>query len=186
MPLPLFLYFTADVRAITPSRFGFIAPSCEIISSVMPSAKNSWFGSPVRFWKGSTTMRICAAGRFGVAKRSEEHTSELQSQSNLVCRLLLEKKTERPGAQEDQQDQGHRDHPQDQRLQLESLGQIPRAAQRVPRRARLKRRHFGRHGIAARHDDPGDDEGDQRQEGQETPQEVRPEDGAERSEEHTS
>src|SRR2546427_10776853 len=30
--------------------------------------------------------------RFGEALRSEEHTSELQSQSNLVCRLLLEKK----------------------------------------------------------------------------------------------
>src|SRR5256886_7619893 len=30
----------------------------------------------------------CAA----VCPRSEEHTSELQSQSNLVCRLLLEKK----------------------------------------------------------------------------------------------
>src|SRR2546430_6492645 len=28
----------------------------------------------------------------GVKTRSEEHTSELQSQSNLVCRLLLEKK----------------------------------------------------------------------------------------------
>src|SRR2546430_13229320 len=28
--------------------------------------------------------------------RSEEHTSELQSQSNLVCRLLLEKKNTRP------------------------------------------------------------------------------------------
>src|SRR2546430_6526668 len=27
-----------------------------------------------------------------VGSRSEEHTSELQSQSNLVCRLLLEKK----------------------------------------------------------------------------------------------
>src|SRR2546430_4818899 len=27
-------------------------------------------------------------------ERSEEHTSELQSQSNLVCRLLLEKKNE--------------------------------------------------------------------------------------------
>src|SRR2546427_854146 len=26
------------------------------------------------------------------SRRSEEHTSELQSQSNLVCRLLLEKK----------------------------------------------------------------------------------------------
>src|SRR2546430_5604744 len=35
-------------------------------------------------------------GSFGVpldtSRRSEEHTSELQSQSNLVCRLLLEKK----------------------------------------------------------------------------------------------
>src|SRR2546427_8809454 len=34
--------------------------------------------------------RCC--GRFDPKCRSEEHTSELQSQSNLVCRLLLEKK----------------------------------------------------------------------------------------------
>src|SRR5688572_32093534 len=34
--------------------------------------------------------------RFGAARRSEEHTSELQSQSNLVCRLLLEKKKKQP------------------------------------------------------------------------------------------
>src|SRR2546427_9397960 len=34
------------------------------------------------------------ACRFG-QRRSEEHTSELQSQSNLVCRLLLEKKNNR-------------------------------------------------------------------------------------------
>src|SRR2546427_8008475 len=32
------------------------------------------------------------AARAKLAGRSEEHTSELQSQSNLVCRLLLEKK----------------------------------------------------------------------------------------------
>src|SRR5688572_30944173 len=31
-------------------------------------------------------------GAVGGGGRSEEHTSELQSQSNLVCRLLLEKK----------------------------------------------------------------------------------------------
>src|SRR2546430_11533903 len=49
-------------------------------------------------------QRVCLAGSGGVARpslrpvqfqrrgRSEEHTSELQSQSNLVCRLLLEKK----------------------------------------------------------------------------------------------
>src|SRR2546427_9560123 len=35
----------------------------------------------------------CSVGRNWMqALRSEEHTSELQSQSNLVCRLLLEKK----------------------------------------------------------------------------------------------
>src|SRR5688572_31283384 len=33
-----------------------------------------------------------AAGEKKWTRRSEEHTSELQSQSNLVCRLLLEKK----------------------------------------------------------------------------------------------
>src|SRR5256886_2098492 len=32
------------------------------------------------------------ASRALISERSEEHTSELQSQSNLVCRLLLEKK----------------------------------------------------------------------------------------------
>src|SRR5256886_7288383 len=37
-----------------------------------------------------TIAQITAAG--GDRSRSEEHTSELQSQSNLVCRLLLEKK----------------------------------------------------------------------------------------------
>src|SRR6266478_10034328 len=33
--------------------------------------------------------RLAPARRLGESRRSEEHTSELQSQSNLVCRLLL-------------------------------------------------------------------------------------------------
>src|SRR5688572_32701326 len=37
-----------------------------------------------------------AAGARHRGRRSEEHTSELQSQSNLVCRLLLEKKKTKP------------------------------------------------------------------------------------------
>src|SRR5688572_32602502 len=41
----------------------------------------------VAVWQ-ATVSALVAAG----AWRSEEHTSELQSQSNLVCRLLLEKK----------------------------------------------------------------------------------------------
>src|SRR2546430_9608367 len=36
--------------------------------------------------------RRLARGGESSRRRSEEHTSELQSQSNLVCRLLLEKK----------------------------------------------------------------------------------------------
>src|SRR2546430_4071705 len=39
--------------------------------------------------ESTSWARSRCAGR---ARRSEEHTSELQSQSNLVCRLLLEKK----------------------------------------------------------------------------------------------
>src|SRR5438876_1424072 len=50
--------------------------------------------------RGSTTKRAerepyphrCSRGCTGVGRRSEEHTSELQSPVHLVCRLLLEKK----------------------------------------------------------------------------------------------
>src|SRR2546430_13557123 len=41
--------------------------------------------------RGGIGGNMTGGGR-GVGRRSEEHTSELQSQSNLVCRLLLEKK----------------------------------------------------------------------------------------------
>src|SRR2546430_5022611 len=40
----------------------------------------------------SATRTASTGATNHVADRSEEHTSELQSQSNLVCRLLLEKK----------------------------------------------------------------------------------------------
>src|SRR2546430_10280371 len=43
--------------------------------------------TPTPFALPSSAARTSASPR-----RSEEHTSELQSQSNLVCRLLLEKK----------------------------------------------------------------------------------------------
>src|SRR5205814_4552705 len=47
--------------------------------------------SPLRFFSGRFVV-ISARDRF---KRSEEHTSELQSLRHLVCRLLLEKKKKR-------------------------------------------------------------------------------------------
>ena len=45
--------------------------------------------------KYRTVTRYIQAGQIRarkIGKRSEEHTSELQSRRNLVCRLLLEKK----------------------------------------------------------------------------------------------
>src|SRR3712207_6933655 len=44
---------------------------------------------------GSALLRPLAAGD-RVARRSEEHTSELQSRQYLVCRLLLEKNNNKP------------------------------------------------------------------------------------------
>src|SRR5207302_4531245 len=49
----------------------------------------------------------------GKLKRSEEHTSELQSRENLVCRLLLEKKKLSPLLVEQLVDVVHNLHAQD-------------------------------------------------------------------------
>src|SRR2546427_7053739 len=49
-----------------------VATAVPFAASMLPSERAEALGAPV--------------------ERSEEHTSELQSQSNLVCRLLLEKK----------------------------------------------------------------------------------------------
>src|SRR5438874_7368037 len=46
--------------------------------------------------------------RSSVAKRSEEHTSELQSRRDLVCRLLLEKKSQRRRSAQDRHIHGSR------------------------------------------------------------------------------
>src|SRR2546430_4489744 len=58
--------------------------------------------------------------------RSEEHTSELQSQSNLVCRLLLEKKSAPDDALDDfEQDRGeHGQAVADQRVLEGALGLV--------------------------------------------------------------
>src|SRR5262249_60889194 len=40
---------------------------------------------------GASVSLYSSSGQYSMSKRSEEHTSELQSLTNLVCRLLLEK-----------------------------------------------------------------------------------------------
>src|SRR3989454_8428738 len=55
----------------------------------LPANPRAWLVSAGRF-KAIDGLRRRA--RFDASLRSEEHTSELQSPCNLVCRLLLEKK----------------------------------------------------------------------------------------------
>src|SRR2546430_11948577 len=60
-----------------------------------PSQESNILRNPVRvgpMGSGLTCTRSMSSEYRLGGLRSEEHTSELQSQSNLVCRLLLEKK----------------------------------------------------------------------------------------------
>src|SRR2546430_11422229 len=60
------------------------------VGMMMVFASYGWENCPdARVWDEEIRLARLAAD----LGRSEEHTSELQSQSNLVCRLLLEKKT---------------------------------------------------------------------------------------------
>src|SRR2546430_7624362 len=54
-----------------------------------------------------TTVCLYLLTRLNSLLRSEEHTSELQSQSNLVCRLLLEKKKKNAYSLRDYVDTGY-------------------------------------------------------------------------------
>src|SRR5688572_32476905 len=63
-------------RSVLPTR----------VRALLPSIGNAFLIGSIASTRGAR------AGWAAPASRSEEHTSELQSQSNLVCRLLLEKK----------------------------------------------------------------------------------------------
>src|SRR3989454_5272327 len=73
-----------------------MSPACSDFS-LGPRCRVSWLRPHRASWRGPgcTTSALCArSGGFQQSPhaRSEEHTSELQSPCNLVCRLLLEKK----------------------------------------------------------------------------------------------
>src|SRR5688572_31755420 len=62
----------------------------ELYTLSLHDALPIWIQPPRRTGQGA--LRVSRTFRGSRSTRSEEHTSELQSQSNLVCRLLLEKK----------------------------------------------------------------------------------------------
>src|SRR2546430_13177539 len=81
------------------SEFGPVIRSrCPANDKKTPAQKAASHSSP-QMRTGCRTFQPNQRALFGTTRvnrkakaRSEEHTSELQSQSNLVCRLLLEKK----------------------------------------------------------------------------------------------
>src|SRR5256886_1809394 len=85
-----------EVRALLERGLGVLWVEGELSNFSQP-ASGHWYFS----LKDRDAQLRCAMFRMqnslvgtwrSAAARSEEHTSELQSQSNLVCRLLLEKK----------------------------------------------------------------------------------------------
>src|SRR5256885_10152253 len=77
----LFFFFFFNDTATTEIYTLSLHDALPISISIMSSATRV----------ASTTIKV-SGGAYLLALRSEEHTSELQSPCNLVCRLLLEKK----------------------------------------------------------------------------------------------
>src|SRR2546430_1185987 len=67
------------------------APACPKDHKRALACYEQYFGSIVA-QQGVPEAFAALKEQYGRDARSEEHTSELQSQSNIVCRLLLEKK----------------------------------------------------------------------------------------------
>src|SRR5438046_6914797 len=84
---------SSDLKSINPATEEMIAPiaksGAEDVAAAVEAAKKAYDG-----WRLTPAPRrgeiLYRVGQLLV--RSEEHTSELQSLTNLVCRLLLEKK----------------------------------------------------------------------------------------------
>src|SRR5260221_5200531 len=91
-------------RKCTPSEQSPPAAFCAIRSAASPP-QPEW--NPPRF-PPSSAPTSCLGNPPGIPTRSEEHTSELQSHSDLVCRLLLEKK--KKSSRPEQRDSLHVQH----------------------------------------------------------------------------
>src|SRR5256885_2953357 len=63
-------------------------------TTLFRSRRSNRAGPCRRGFESDRLQRCPRRGRRASIRRSEEHTSELQSPCNLVCRLLLEKKNE--------------------------------------------------------------------------------------------
>src|SRR2546430_5262820 len=91
MYIPFFFFFndTATTEIYTLSLHDALPISRRSLDP--PIAHRRHRSGQDSIWRGRKDRKARGECAIGLG-RSEEHTSELQSQSNLVCRLLLEKK----------------------------------------------------------------------------------------------
>src|SRR5688572_31296743 len=87
---PLFLHDALPICGVEAA----CEPSPNLLKQVegIGAAKARQIAESLKAARQQGEVELERAAAQGVTIRSEEHTSELQSQSNLVCRLLLEKK----------------------------------------------------------------------------------------------
>src|SRR5206468_10858955 len=93
-PRPTLFPYTTLFRSRLPAASRSRRPCSP---AARPSAIVFWRSSILRVKYGQMNfaenqMKSAKASACAIRVRSEEHTSELQSRSDLVCRLLLEKK----------------------------------------------------------------------------------------------
>src|SRR5206468_6840476 len=105
----VFFFFFLPIRPtpsspLFPYTTLFRSGSLRITSTRMPTSRRQFliaaatFSGAGMYWLGTDGANSFSAGACSgcqpasARSRSEEHTSELQSRSDLVCRLLLEKK----------------------------------------------------------------------------------------------
>src|SRR2546430_10145090 len=92
---PYTTLFRSDWRALDPSNTLYLElPAGRVVIELAPQFAPHHVANVEALARGHyfDGLAVMRAQDNYVVQRSEEHTSELQSQSNLVCRLLLEKK----------------------------------------------------------------------------------------------
>src|SRR3712207_8827522 len=89
---PLFPYPTLFRSVLL--RSGTVPVGGTVSTATGPCPASSTAGCAVHRSAAERPRHPVAGSASGACRRSEEHTSELQSRQYLVCRLLLERKTE--------------------------------------------------------------------------------------------
>src|SRR2546427_8416193 len=91
-----------------------IAPTGQICTQPPQNSQSNWCPAKctisviVLLPALPNALTSMTSSQYRTQRRSEEHTSELQSQSNLVCRLLLEKKKNESQALQNTMGKGRR------------------------------------------------------------------------------